>query len=177
MEEGVKIGKRGKKSSYSLGKLGDPDNYTISYHLSVKSKRQEMANLAEFAGVYDKLPLTWSLPNILMADDPSGIINDLEIQRAKNINPALSLLEMAMRYAREGSEAEDETDAELKKQQSKILTHEYVMMMKQRLTPQPPPAPVEEPKGNTQMLSAMAIRGQQGEAGPAQQPVGVTNER
>lgn len=166
------IGRKGKRIKYSASKLGNPDDYAISYHLSVKSKRQELANLAEFAAVYDKLPLEWTLPNILMADDPAGIINDLELERAKKINPALSLLEMAMRYAREANDIEDEIESDLKKEQSKILTHEYVMAMKARIQPAPAPVPqIAEPKGSAQLLTSYAGQAMAGEGGQAKQPV------
>ncbi len=160
-----KVGRTGLMKNYSAGDFGDPENYTISRHLSIKSKRQELANLAEFAAVYDKLPLKWNLANILMADDPDGIITDLELQRAKSINPALGLIEMALKYARAASEVEDEVEAELKKIQSKILTHEYVMAMRQRLQPSPTPAPQpKEPTGSSQLLTQLggaagALRG------------------
>uniref|UniRef100_A0A6H1ZIK2 Portal protein n=1 Tax=viral metagenome TaxID=1070528 RepID=A0A6H1ZIK2_9ZZZZ len=165
------IGRRGKKGKYSTVKLGDPDDYTISYHLSVKSKRQELANLAEFAAVYDKLPLEWNLTNILMADDPAGIIKDLELQKAKSINPAISLLEMAVQYAREASNMEDQIDADLKREQSRILTHEYVMAMRQRAqTPR-----IEEPKGNMQLLTSMGAGAMRGEV-QARKPIEVAND-
>ena len=157
----VSVGKKGRKTTYTPSKLGDPDKYNISYHLSVKSKRQELANLAEFAAVYDKLPLKWNLTNILMADDPDGIIDDLELQKAKSVNPAISLLEMAIKYARKAKDMEDEVEGDLLKEQSRILTHEYVMAMRQRT--QPPK--VEQPKGNTQLLTSLAAGAMRGEGG------------
>ena len=159
----ILIGKQGVRKSYSVSKLGDPEKYNITYRLSVKSKRQELANLAEFAAVYDKLPLEWTLPNILMADDPAGIINALELQKAKQINPALSLLEMSLQYARKAKDSEDEVEADLLKLQSKILLHDYVMMMRQRAQPQLP-LETEEPKGSGKLMNDMggaagALRG------------------
>ena len=150
------IGKEGKRSKYSPSRLGDPDKYNITYHLSVKSKRQELANLAEFSAAYDKLPLEWNLTNILMADDPAGIMRDLDLQRAKQLNPAISLLEMAVEYARKAADIEDEMEADLLKEQSKILTHDYVMAMKQRIAPTVAPTPqLEQPKGDRQLLSSL----------------------
>lgn len=168
----VRVGKQGMMGRYSVARMGNPDDYTITYHLSVKSKRQELANLAEFAAVYGKLPLKWNLSNILMADDPDGIINDLELERAKSINPALSLLEMAIKYARAAEETEDENEARLKRQQSKILTHEYVMAMRSRIAPATPPAApkqIEAPKGNTQLLTSLVGGAMRGEAGQVKQ--------
>ncbi len=157
----VSIGKMGRKTTYTPRQLGKPDEYNISYHLSVKSKRQELANLTEFAAVYDKLPLKWNLTNILMADDPDGIIADLELQNAKRINPGITLLEMAVQYARKAENTEDEAEADLLKEQSKILTHEYVLAMRQRT--QAPPQ-VEQPKGDGQALNALAADALKGDA-------------
>jgi len=162
----ILIGKHGKRRKYSASKLGNPDDYTITYHLSVKSKRQELANLAEFTAAYGRLPLRWNLTNILMADDPDGIIKELDFEKAEQINPALSLLKMAIQYAREAVDIEDEVDAWLKRGQSKILTHEYVMAMRQRTQPQE----TEQPKGNTQLLSSLAMKGMGGEGGAPKQP-------
>ena len=170
------IGKRGKKGKYSAAKLGDPDNYTISYHLSVKSKRQELANLAEFAAVYDKLPLKWNLSNILMADDTDGIIHDLELDRAKAMNPALGLIDMGLRYLEEAESLEDEIEEAAKREQAKILAHEYVMAMRARIQPPAPsaeriapsaqPQQIEQPRGNAQLLAQMggAVGAMRGEA-------------
>jgi hypothetical protein len=159
------IGKKGKKTKYTASKLGNPDNYTISYHLTVKSKRQELANLAEFSAVYDKLPLEWNLTNILMADDPAGIMKDLDLEKAKRINPAITFLDLAVQYAREAEDTEDEDEKELLTQQSKILTHEYVMAMRQRIQSPTPTPQIEAPKGDGQLLAqfggaAGAMRGE-----------------
>jgi len=155
----VFIGRRGKRSKYSPTKLGDPDEYTISYQLTVKSKRQELANLTEFAAVYDKLPLSWTLPNILMADDPNGIINDLELERAKQADPAIGLSEMGMKYAEEAEDMEDGEDKELKIFQSKLLIDQSVRIVNQRLNPPPvlpEVKPPSQPKGNTNLLNTAA---------------------
>lgn len=167
-EKEVLIGGKGKRVKYSASSLGDSDDYSITYHLSVKSKRQELANLAEFAAVYDKLPLKWNLTNILMADDPDGIINELELQKAKSINPAISLLEMAVKYAREAKDTEDEGEADLMKEQLRILTHEYVVAMRQRTQS----APIPEPKGDGQLLAQIggAAGAMGGEAVQQKQP-------
>ena len=51
---------------------------------------------------------------------------------------------MSVRYAEEAEELEDEGDKAIKVLQSKILLHDYVMMMRQRLNPQPEEAGREE---------------------------------
>ena len=156
------IGKQGRRAKYSAERLGDPETYTITYHLSVKNKRQELANLAEFAAVYDKLPLVWTLPNILMADDPRGIMDALSLQKAKEINPALDLIEMGIRYLQKAEDTDDETEADMLREQAKILAHEYVIAMRARIQPAPSPtSPVEGAKGDGRLLAtaAGALRG------------------
>ncbi len=167
----VAIGGEGRKTKHSASTLGDLDTYTISYHLSVKSKRQELANLAEFAAVYDKLPLEWTLPNILMADDPAGIINALEIEQAE-ADPAIKLLKMARSYARKSQDAEDDTEAEALETMSKILTERGVTLIKSR-GPQAAPQ-VEQPKPNNQLLTSLAGKAM---AGDVIQTKGVSNEQ
>ena len=169
------IGKEGRRMKYTPAQLGDPHNYTISYHLSVKSKRQELANLAEFAAVYDKLPLKWNLTNILMADDPDGIINALELQKAKQADPAIGLSEMGIKYAEEAEEMEDSADKDLKNFQSMLLIDQAVRLIKARMMPTPSPEvskevrefKVEQPKASSQLLTQLggaagALRGEGG---------------
>ena len=59
--------------------------------------------------------------------------------------------------------------ADLLKEQSKILTHEYVMAMRQRLQPiTAPTQQAEEPKGGTQLLNTLAAGAMRGEGGGQQ---------
>lgn len=173
------IGKRGMRDRYSSLKLGDPDNYTISYHLSVKSKRQELANLAEFSAAYGRLPLKWNLTNILMVDDPDGVIKDLEIEEARKADPVIALSEMGVRYAEEAEEMEDSSDKDLKEFQSKLLIERAVSIIKQRQQPIQPVLPekarvpqVEQLKPSTRAVTALA--GEKGVGQPIPQPREVT---
>ena len=161
--EGISIGRAGQRKSYFVSKLGDPDKYTISYQLLIKSKRQEMANLAEFVAIGDQLPLKWKLSTILMADDPDGIINAMELEQAKRMNPALGLIEMGLRYLDEADNKENEIEENAKREQAKVLAHEYVMAMRARMQPQPAIQP-EQLKGNPQLLAAMGAGAMRGEA-------------
>jgi len=161
------VGKRGRKVKYSVSQLGNPDDYTISYRLLVKSKRQEMANLAEFSAAYGRLPLKWNLTNILMVDDPDGIIKELELEEAKKADPAIALFEMAIRYAEQAKEVEDEKEADVLKLQSMMLTERCVAIIEQRRQPVTPELPEkaqtpqsEEKKPNVNLLASMT--GQRG---------------
>ena len=60
------------------------------------------------------------------------------MEKAKQLNPAIGLAEMAVRYAEEAEAIEDESEKDLKNWQSMILVHDYIMLMKARMNPQPP---------------------------------------
>lgn len=155
-EDGL-IGKRGRRRSYSVAKLKDPDTYSISYQSMTKNKRQELANLAMFTAAYNRLPLRYNLTNILMVEDPEGVIRELEIEQAKRADPAIGLFEMARRYAQQASEVEDEKESDALKIESKMLTERAVAIIKERKMPAPLPEKarvpeVEQPKGGTQAL-------------------------
>lgn len=161
-ETETKIGRTGKVSKYSASKLGNLEDYTISYHLSIKSKRQELANLAEFTAAYDKLPLEWNLTNILMVDDVGGVMDALKLQNAKRANPALELPEIGLGFLTKADETEDEYESDLLREQAKMVAHEYVMLMRSRMQPQLPLAspgsPAVPPKGqrgSSQLLNQM----------------------
>jgi len=158
------IGKRGSKRTYSAVKLKDPDSYTITCQMMTKSKKQELANLAMFSAAYNRLPLRYNLANILMVEDPDGVMRDLEIEQAKKADPAIALFEMARRYAQEAKDTEDELEADALKIQSKMLTERAVAIIKQRRQPAPLPEKarvpeVEEPKGGGQLLPLLAGAG------------------
>lgn len=131
------IGITGRKRRYSVPQLGDPDTYTITNELMSKSKKQEIVNLAMFEAARGDLPLKVRLTDILKADDPDGIMRELEIEGAKRADPAIALFEMAISYAREAKSLEG-TDAEIKKTQSMMLTERCCSIIKQRQQMQQP---------------------------------------
>ena len=158
------IGKIGRKQSYSIGQLGDPETYSITCNLKGKSKRLEIANLAEFSAIYGKLPLRYNLTNILEAEDPDGIMRELELEQARKADPAIGLFEMALRYAEEAEELEDEIEADAKKYQSMMLTDRGVAIIKERLTPAPLPErarvpEVEQEKGSQALMPLLGQGG------------------
>ena len=132
----VSIGKRGNRNGYSAGKLGNPDEYSITCQLMTKNKRQEIANLALFTATAGQLPYSIRLKDILMADDPEGIEREMDLEMAKRADPAIGLYEMALQYAREANEIENEVESDALKIQSKMLTQQVVAINKQRSMPQ-----------------------------------------
>ena len=153
------IGKRGQRREWSAGRLKDPDKYSISYQGMTRNKRQELANLAMFAAAYGKLPLRYNLANVLMADDPDGIIEELASEKAIAADPALFLYDKARKLALQAAKTEDEGEADALRIQSKMLTERGVAIIRQRSQPAPTGLPekakvpqLEESKGNIQAL-------------------------
>ena len=146
LEEGgeVLMGKTGKRNKFNIKMLGDPDKYTISFKPLLSSKEMEIVNLSIAQAARGVVPEKIITRDILQAEDPDEWDRLLELDKAKAANPAIGLLEMAVRYAEEAEELEDEGDKSIKVLQSKILLHDYVMMMRQRLNPQPEEAGREE---------------------------------
>ncbi|KKN76914.1 hypothetical protein LCGC14_0365650 [marine sediment metagenome] len=171
----VLIGKQGKKTKYSPSKLGNPDEYTVNYQLTVKSRRQEIANLAEFTAAYGKLPLKWNLTNILMVDDPDGIIGELDIEKWKDADPSIGMFEGAMKYAGAAEDMEDGAEKDFKNWESMMLVDEGVRIVKQRMQPQQLPEEaatpqVEKPKSNANALLGLGSGGG-GQTRPPQEVV------
>jgi len=132
------IGKTGRRNKFNSAILGDPDKYRISFEYNISSKEMEIVNLAQAQAAQGVVPHKIITRDILQAEDPDEWERLLELEKAKAANPAIGLLEMSVRYAEEAEELEDEGDKAIKVLQSKILFHDYVMMMRQRLNPSPP---------------------------------------
>ncbi len=161
------IGKRGRRHSFSIAQLKDPDTYSISYQAMTQNKRQELANLAMFATAYDRLPLRYNLTNILMVEDPEGVMRELEIEQAKRADPAIGLFEMARRYAQQAEDTQDEKESDALKIESKMLTERAVAIIKERQQPAPLPQnarvpEVEQPTGGAQSLLPLLAGGDGG---------------
>ena len=156
---GFVVGKTGKKNKFTAKALGNPDDYSISFKWGISSKEMEIVNLAQAQAARGIVPDRIIIRDILQADDPAGWERELQLQKAKEANPAISLLQMAVKYAEEAADVEDEIEADMLKLQSKILLHDYVMMMRARLNPTPPEQvrqePIEKSKANMQGLASM----------------------
>lgn len=156
------IGSRGRRQTYSVVSLKDPESYNISCKLMTKNKRQELANLAMFTAAYDRLPLRYNLSEVLMADDPDGIINELEIEQSKKADPAIDLFEKARRYARQAEKTDDDVEARALESVSKMLTERVCKIIEQRaqpeenaLTQQTRSPETKEPAGSGQALTSL----------------------
>jgi len=165
VEGEVLVGKTGRKRQHSMGELKDPDKYTISYRLMTKNKRLEIVNEARFLALYGKAPLDFLLRDVLMVEDPDGWTRALELEEARQADPALALFEMALRYVEEAEDTEDKEGAELKRFESMMLVDRGVAIVKQRMEPAPLPQEAqtptpEKPKGNAGGLVSLVSKGQ-----------------
>lgn len=133
----LEIGKQGKKHNFSLDDLKDPKRYTVSYRLMKQNKRLAIVNESRALALWGKAPMKYILRDVLSVEDPDGWEREMELEKAKQANPAISLAEMAVRYAEEAEETEG-TEQDLKNWQSMMLVHDYVMLMRQRMQPAQP---------------------------------------
>ncbi len=129
------IGRQGRQSQYSVKELGDPEKYFVSCVLKTGSKREEIANWALANSAWGKAPRRRIFGEILKVDDPDGWEREISLEEAKIADPAIGLFEMAIRYAEEAEELEDEHDKDVKKIQSKMLTERGVFLINQRKQP------------------------------------------
>jgi hypothetical protein len=136
----------GRRRSYSVAQLKDPEKYTITFRPMTKNKRQELANLAMFSAAYNQLPLEYNLENILQVEDPHKVMQDLEIEAAKKADPAIGMFEMARSYAIKANEMEDEKEADALKIESKMLMERFAALYRERKQPAPLPEEARIPQ-------------------------------
>lgn len=171
----LEIGRRGRRKTFSAGVLRDPETYSITYRGMTKNKRQELANLAMFAAAYDRLPLRYNLENILMVEDPEGIIVEMEIENAKKADPSIALFEMALKMAEKAQDIDDEIESDALKLKALMLLERAEAIVMQRRQPAQLPEKaqgplIEQPKGGGNLLPAMIG----GEAQSAKMPEETT---
>ena len=93
------LGKTGLKTSYDIADLGDPSTYNIEYTIRSKSKKMEIANLAIAQGARGILPEKVILRDIMEADDPEGILEQLDYEKAEAADPVLFYYRKALSIA------------------------------------------------------------------------------
>jgi hypothetical protein len=77
------LGKTGRKQTYDVRSFGSPKSYTIEYQYMTKSRKQEVANLAMAGAARGLLPLKNILTDILLVEDPDGLLRQLEVEEAR----------------------------------------------------------------------------------------------
>ncbi|MBU0959713.1 MAG: hypothetical protein KKB31_07240 [Nanoarchaeota archaeon] len=178
----VEIGAYGSQKKFALGTIKDSKQYSISCRLMTKNSKLEIVNEARALALWGRAPLKYILEDVLMVEDPDGWMREMELEKAKRSIPALALAEMALRFAEEADETEDEVEAALKETQWKICCHAYVMAVRQMLQPVQMPGQegqsgqpqVEEKGGNANaLISLMGARGLPGGGGQGKVPAEV----
>ncbi len=166
----IQAGKRGRKQSFTVGDLKDPEKYTISYQLMKQNKRLAIVNESRYLGLYGRAPLKYLLKDVLCVEDPDGWMKEMQLEEARKADPALSLFEMAVRYAEEAEDMDDTDARDLKNFQSMMLVDRGVAIVKQRMQPVALPQEAQTPMpkeatGNAQGL--ISLLGQK-QGAPAQ---------
>lgn len=175
IDKEVSAGQRGRKQNFTITDLKDPDKYIVSYQLMKQNKRLAIVNESRALALWGKAPMEYILRDILSVEDPDGWMREMELEKAKAANPAISLAEMAIRYAEEAEDLEG-AEKDLKNWQSQILVHDYVMLIRQRMQPAMP-AETEKLREATKETSnaqgLISLVGQRGANLPAQKGVTV----
>lgn len=155
------IGRTGKKIKFNTKTLANPDKYHISFRYMTSSKEMEIINIATAQAAKGIVPDRIIVRDILKAEDPVGWERELELDKAKQLNPAIGLAEMAVKYAEEAERTEDKDEKDLKNWQSMMLVHEYVMQMEARMQPpqQPTPEQQRQPRQEEANLTGLASMG------------------
>ena len=146
------IGKRGKKRSYSVSQIKDPEKYTIECQRMSKNKRLEIVNEARALAMWGKAPMKYILRDILMVEDPDGWMREMELEEARRSDPVIALLDMAVKCVEEADEIDDPIQSRVKRLQAEMLTERGVALIKQRKMPILPGA--EQPKTGREKSNA-----------------------
>ena len=126
-----KIGSLGRKKVYSSAGLGDTEEYTITYKLMSKDKKQEIANLAMAGAAKGTLSRDTIIRDILVSDDPEGEIAKIEAEEAEELDPAIKYFRRAL-SAIDVADSLDGVDADAKRMESMMLTEAGVALLAQR---------------------------------------------
>ncbi len=131
----IEVGAWGSQKQFSVVKVKDPKKYSISCRLMTKNSKLEIVNEARALALWGRAPMKYILEDVLMVEDPDGWTREMELERARKAIPALELAEMALRFVEEADDTEDEVEADMKRMQSKLLCHAYVMAVRQMMQP------------------------------------------
>jgi hypothetical protein len=151
------IGVPGSRQQLTPAALGDPDNYQITFKLMSRSKKQEIANLAQAGAARGIYSLETILTDIMQSDDPQGEMERIDAEKAESADPVLFYFRKAISLA---DQAEDlsEVEADQKKLESMRMTQLCTSLIRQRTQPQQPPQ--AEPGANA--ASLIPLLGQRG---------------
>jgi len=151
------IGRKGKSTEYPYSKLGDLENYTISYRSMSRSRKLELANIALSAAARGEVPRDTRVKDIMMAEDPEGMIAQLEAEEAEVLDPLLKYIRAFCKLIDVAESLEDDDDKEQKYLEAIFLVQTAEALARQRTQPQfqPQQPQVEQPKPDNQLMAMM----------------------
>ena len=174
LDIGGSIGHQGKRRVYSASQLGNPGDYAITYKLMSKSKTQEVANLTIAVAARGTLPRDAIIRDILLADDPEGMIAKLEDEEAETLAPVIKYFRRAL-AAIDVADMLQGSDAEAKRMESRMLTEAGLSLLRQR-SQQAVTPPIEQ-KVDTSILPPLMSAGNAGGRKALGEEVAVENGR
>ena len=160
--EQLKIGGRGRKRSYTITQLQDPDTYTVEYKSMTRDKRQEIANLTMYINAYGRVPLRYNLATILQAENPDEVMREMAMEEAIKSDPALGCYVRAKSIIEEAQDIEDDNEHNFMINQARMQAERGIAIIEQRMnTAEPLPEGAVIPQaqdrggGNTSGLSPL----------------------
>jgi len=134
----VDVGRVGKKANFNAETLKDPKRYLVNFQMRKQNKRLDIVNYAQGLALWGKAPSRYIIERVWQVEDPDGFERQMEMEKAKVVNPAIGYKEWAIRYAEEAEDMEDGPDKDSRNHDSMLMVHEYVMLMRARMMPAPP---------------------------------------
>ena len=129
------VGKRGKASKYKASQLKDLDDYTISYRLMSKSRKQEIANTVVANAAKGTYSLRTIIEDICMVDDPELELARIESEQAEQFDPVVKIIRLVCSLIDQADNMHEE-EAEQKYLEARRLANKCFLLIKSETLPQ-----------------------------------------
>lgn len=140
------MGIQGMKHRYTPAMLGDPSTYRITYEPMMISREQNIANTATANAQRGILPEEFILRDTMQIRDIDGIQRQLRMQEARQADPTIGMIEMAVRYLDEAEDLKDD-EADEARLMAWVLTENIITTRRAMMAPpQVPRASSQSPK-------------------------------
>jgi hypothetical protein len=161
---GMPVGRIGNQYKYNVSDLGDPTEYTINLLFMSKTKRQEFANLSQAIAAKGTVPRGHIIREIMQAENPDEWETELDIERARELDPAYDLYCTASSMIRKADKEQDKFLEEQYRKGARILGERAVQIIRQRkvasiMNPQQDIQATAPQRGNAQPLISMFSQG------------------
>lgn len=132
----IRVGKRGKRCDFDLAKLKDPDRYTLSFEYMMESRELEIIKLAEASSARGMVPRYYIYRDILKAKDPAGWIRAIDMELAREADPAIMYSDLAISSAQMGDAAKSKVEKARYYQQSIHFCNLYAVTLNAQMNPE-----------------------------------------